>query len=601
MAMDQEKDTILTTLNQAQLEAATHKQGPLLVIAGPGTGKTRVLTSRIAWLLSETKANPKEILAITFTNQAADEIGQRLKTLFNNDLPMISTFHSWAYHLLKLNKSEQEAVTPIDEEFAKKIFKEQASAFGHKPKEAEKLYKKLSQIRQKWPVQIDSIPALSELYPNYKEQLKKFGVCDFDELILDAIRLLTSNNNSKKNLTSHIKWILVDEFQDVSPAQYELLKLTASKETNITFIGDPCQSIYSFRGAEPELIQHIQTDFPNLKTIYLNKCYRCPQNFLDGAYNVLQAGTIPFPMPKLISTKGQGKKIGLKRCKDEITEARWIARTIDKLVGGLSFDSINFGNASGQSMISFNEIAVLYRLNTLGDIIENELELHGIPVKRPAKAVKSINSDLKKVYHLWEIIHNKNRLFHVEMLKSNINPNKLSEPAITKLTSLCQNKHPADLLLTLAQYLEIDPDTPALQGLLKRITYQQNNINLSLLLRDEVDLLDLNMEAVSLLTLHAAKGLEFPVVFLAGCENGLIPWKENPLQDEERRLFYVGLTRSEQELYISYTKQRSIWGPKIKEPPSPFIKNIPDNLIKLIKTKKPKKPKPKTKQLTLFD
>ena len=600
--MEQSKiEQMLASLNPAQREAATYNIGPLLVLAGPGSGKTRVLTSRIAWLLSQDKAEANEILAITFTNQAADEISQRLQEALGQELPRVSTFHSWAYQLLKEGRLDKELLTPIDEELAKDLFKDCALNLGHKAKEAGELYKTLSKLRQEWPLNVDSVPTLNKLYGEYRQQLHRLGVCDFDELILDALRLLSDDHDLRQELIAKIKWILIDEFQDVSPAQYELLKLLAPKNANITFVGDPCQSIYSFRGAEPELINHLQADFPGLETIWLDICYRCPQNFLDGASHMLKAGAPNLFVPKLVSSKGTGKKIALKVCRDEYTEARWIARTIDKIVGGLSFDSINFGKASGQTMRSFNEIAVLYRLNALGDLLEKELKLQGIPVNRPGKAVKSINSDLKKLHHLWEIVHNKNRKFHLEMLAAKTAEDKVNESSLRELELMCLRIEPAELLLKLAQYLELDIDSPSIQGLLKRVKHQQGSFNLSLFMRDEADLLDLNFEAVSLLTLHAAKGLEFPIVFVAGCETGLIPWKENKLIDEERRLFYVGLTRAEDELYLSYAKKRSFWGQRIKGEPSPFIKDIPGNLLRPIKTQRTKKQKAKTRQLTLFD
>ncbi len=600
--MEQSKiEQMLGSLNPMQSKAATYGKGPLLVLAGPGSGKTRVLTTRIAWLLFKGTAAPNEILAITFTNQAADEISQRLQKAFSQELPQVSTFHSWAYGLLKMGMPDEVPLTPIDEEFAKDVFKECASILGYKAKEASELYKTLSRMRQEWPIRINSVPAMNKLYEEYRHKLHRLGVCDFDEIILDALRLLSNHDALRQRLKAHVKWILIDEFQDVSPAQYELLKLIAPKNANITFVGDPCQSIYSFRGAEPELINQLQLDFPGLETIWLDVCYRCPQNFLDAASMVLKAGSATFSVPKLVSQKGRGKKIGLKVCRDEYTEARWIARTIEEIVGGLSFDSINFGKASGHSMRSFNEIAVLYRLNALGDVIERELDLHGIPVKRPGKAVKSINSDLKKVYHLWEIIHDRNRKFHLEMLGAKTAKGKLNASNLRKLQLMSRQTKPAEVLRRLAEHLEIDIHSPVFQGLLKRIRFQQDDLNLSMFLRNEADLLDLEIEAVSLLTLHAAKGLEFPVVFLAGCEDDLIPWQENRMIEEERRLFYVGLTRAEEVLYLSYGKKRSLWGQKTKGRPSLFLRDIPDNLLQPIKVRSPKKQKAKMKQLTLFD
>ncbi len=590
---------ILSSLNPAQLQAATHEGGPLLVMAGPGTGKTRVLMSRIAWILAKGRARPEQILAITFTNQAADEIAQRIKGACEEGLPQVSTFHSWAFRLLRSLGAPEGYLHPIDEEMAKDLFKECALGFGHKAREASELFKTLSRLRQNWPLDLEGAPALETLYEAYRARMRSLGVCDFDEIILDGVRLL-NDARIRQQLHDSLSWIMVDEFQDISRAQYELLKLAAGTDPNITFIGDPCQSIYSFRGAEPELVNVVKQDFPEIRTIWLETCYRCPQTILDAAGTILdKGGTHPRP-PVLLSQKGNGAKVAVKACRDEHTEARWIARTIEGLIGGLSFDSINFGKATGETTRSFNEIAILYRLNGLGDVIEKELELSGIPVKRPGKALRSTSSSIKKLNHLWEIIHNRNRLFHLEMLKPQVEESLVSEEALNRLERLKPESSTKELLLRLAEYLKIETDSPIFQGLMKRVEHHSHLPSLSILFKDEADLLDVDLERVSLLTLHGAKGLEFPIIFLAGCEKELVPWKENPFLDEERRLFYVGMTRAMERLYISYARSRALWGKRGRKEPSPFLREIPDSMLLHLKAGRPKKQKTRAKQLTLF-
>ncbi|MGQ9744509.1 MAG: ATP-dependent helicase [Dissulfurimicrobium sp.] len=498
-------------LNQAQLDAVTFNDGPLLVIAGPGTGKTRVLAHRIAYLIAEQGIRPEEILVLTFTNKAAREIRDRvclLLTGYEADasmtsigrFPWLGTFHAWALRFLR-NELGPAAAMPVDEDTAFKVFKDAAAAAGLDSVELKGLFDFVMRVKEGATVDTAGDERLRLAYDAYQSAMRQKGLWDYADLLIEALQLLRLHE-VKQRFREKIHHILVDEFQDVNWRQYTLIKemaLTAADGPEITVIGDPRQAIYGFRGADSAFIARFSRDFAPVKTITLDTVYRCPQIILDAAASVIgESGK------GLISVKGQGHKITLKTFKNDFSEARWIARTIENMTGPTSLDSINMSAVAGQ-MMNLSDVAVLFRINAISAMVEHALKERGIPYKM--KAMPDVpEMDIKIIGEVWGA-----------------------------------------------------------------------------------------SEGVSLLSIHASKGLEFKAVFIIGCEDGVMPWKNGDMAEEER-LFYVGITRASERLFLCVSKERTLCAMGDKLRPSRFLSRIPSEFFaaeEKERTTKPRRPRQK--------
>jgi len=584
-------------LNPTQFKAVTHNVGPLLVVAGPGTGKTRVLSYRIGHLIETGAAKPDQILAMTFTNQAAKEISGRVSRLLYGEssteyrqngqtTPKISTFHGWALGFLKETLGEN-ARLPIDEKDSLDLCREAARESGLSNAKPQDLYKRISKAKQYFPPRIDGDEDMEALHQAYHGLLERYGLWDYDDLLLEALRLL-EHTEIRAKFYRDFPFVLVDEFQDISPTQYTLIKSMARKDGNITVIGDPNQAIYGFRGASPEFINRFSMDFECVKTVVLDIVYRCPQIFLDAATSIIKNESDV----RLKSVKDRTPKIRIKPFGDPTAEAKWVARTIEQIVGGLSFVSLDSGTAGGNTLRSLSDVAILFRAKALGNPVAEALSRQGIPFQRADTPDPLAQKELRSIWRLWEIMKGRAIRYHLAKLPGG---KDLWNKKLSELKPGFRSKDGPQLLSYIIDILDLDPNRPLLRALARAIKRHPHVDSLAVLLRNEVDMLDINIEAVSLLSIHAAKGLEFPVVFLIGCEPGILPWKEAD-QKEERRLFYVGLTRASEEIYISHVKHRRLFGQMMHGGPSPFIADIPERLLvreQAQKLKIPRRPRQK--------
>ncbi len=588
-SLDDHRDS----LNDLQYEAVSYRGGPLLVQAGPGTGKTRVLSYRIA-ALAAANGEPT-VLAITFTNKAASEIAERVEMLAGSAVSdgriQVGTFHSWALGFLKHYYGEQVREV-VDEADARAILSAALKQAGIRG-DVRRIHRMISRAKQEWPVRApDGEPDFRQYLFVYAKAMGDYGLWDFDDLILESAKLLESPEIAY-SFRENISAVLVDEFQDVSPAQYALLRLMLPSDGNVTVIGDANQAIYGFRGASPQFMQAFAADFHDVRIVTLGEVYRCPQSYLDAARAVIgQEGS-----PRLTSCRGTGSEIIFKPHRDSVSEARWIALEIEKNVGGLSFDSMNARRAGGDDMRSLSDVAVLFRTRRIGEVVAKALFEEGIPYQLSAPPDPLEQPEIRNIWRLWEAVKGKAMEYHASRL-----PGK-KEKWLRKLNALMpevSRYSSVQLIRVFAQWLDIDPELPEVAGLMDAVERNPYIDSLGVLLREEVDIIRSKTESVSLLTLHAAKGLEFPVVFIAGCDDGVIPWKGSQL-DEEARLFYVGLTRASERLYISYPRKRRVNGSYRPRKPSRFIKKIPQGLCitPVIKKNVPKRTM-KQRQKTLF-
>jgi DNA helicase-2/ATP-dependent DNA helicase PcrA len=586
-------------LNPTQFKAVTHMAGPLLVVAGPGTGKTRVLSYRIGHLIETGAARPDQILAMTFTNQAAKEISVRVSRLLYGEsstdhrqngkkIPKISTFHGWALGFLKEILGE-DARLPIDEKDAMDLCGEAARELGLSNAKPQGLYERISKAKQHFPPRMNRDEDLKALYQTYHGLLERYGLWDYDDLLLEALQLL-EHTEIRGKFHRDFPFVLVDEFQDISPAQYTLIKSMARKDGNITVIGDPNQAIYGFRGASPEFINRFSMDFKDVKTVILDIVYRCPQVFLDAATSIIKDRSAV----RLKSVRDRTPKIRIRPFGDPGAEAKWIARTIEQIVGGLSFVSLDSGTAGGHTLRSLSDVAILFRAKALGNLVAEALSRQGIPFQRADTPDPLAQKELRLIWRLWEALKGRAVRYHLLKLPGGEN---LWNRKLSDLKPGFRSKDGPQLLSYIIDILDLEPNRPLLRALARAVKRHPHADSLAVLLRDEADILDINIEAVSLLSIHAAKGLEFPVVFLIGCEAGILPWKEADLE-EERRLFYVALTRASEEIYISHVKHRSLFGQMVHGGASPFIADIPERLLVREQAQKPKAPRrPRQKKL----
>jgi ATP-dependent DNA helicase UvrD/PcrA len=510
---------LLDRLDAMQRVAASAPGGPLLIVAGPGTGKTRTLTHRIAYLCAEMHVFPERCLAITFTRRAAEELRERLKALLGpvaQDVT-VSTFHALALSLLR----EQD--------------------------------RNLSIVEQ-------SVP----------------GGVTLDELVPRLVGLLRAKPALVDQLRARWRWVFVDEYQDVDADQYELLRMLVPPDGNLCAIGDPDQAIYSFRGADVKFFLQFARDFTDARVVRLTRNYRSSAPIIAAAVQAI-APTSLVPGRRLDPAKvdPEAPLIGRYAAGSTPEEADFIARTVDELVGGVSHRSRADTRGVQNVSVSFGDIAVLYRTDAQAAVIVDALHRTGIPVQkrshnrlRDRAAIAAIAAELR-LAPAGESTGLPARLKHAAQVLA-------ERPALDSTLTPEELWAAVDLLTPLARRCE----KGGLEAFLSEIA-----------LGAEVDALDPRAEAVTLLTLHAAKGLEFPVVFLAGCEDGLLPLRlpgaaarSTPEElaaaaAEERRLFFVGITRAQRRLYLTHAAKRYRYGAEREASPTPFITAIDAGLL----------------------
>jgi uncharacterized protein (TIGR00375 family) len=666
-------------LNDEQRRAVEHPDGPLLIVAGPGTGKTLTLTMRIAHFIMNKGVAPEHILAVTFTRKAADEMQLRLRTILGDrhPLPLTATFHSLCYKILNaLNSKETFGI--IDEDNRKKLIDEAAKTvrgFGIEVSlKPQQLCNQIAAAKQQIRGPEDIVPtqhlsvddrALAEVYHRYQNLLSIQGLYDYEDLIFKVVRLLESDQKICKTYQRQFEHIFIDEYQDLNHGQYRIVKaLVPSDATkqNLCAIGDPDQSIYGFRGSDVGYFTRFVDDYPHTAVIELTRNYRSTETILDASYQIIQDHRLHSGNARTYSMIDGVKTINILELPSGKAEARAIAGTIGQLVGGSGFHSIDTGQVADANLVyarSYADFAVLVRTHHQLNIIADVFLQEGVPFQVAnrknwfkrwglAELISLLNAvegygsdlDLNHCLSLYDVGLNKKatdqfktwcyskkfsqqkgldnaRRFPVPGLKRNqqqklidfgqtlagIKKEVIGMSIAEKLQHLYripqlaatigtdrQSREAFDILLTLAA--DYDKDMAAFLATAS--------------LHTDTDVYISRAEKVALMTMHAAKGLEFPVVFIAGCEDDLIPLNHQGSRQadpaEERRLFYVAMTRAMQQLYLTRAQKRSIYGKLMARRPSPFLADI-KNRIKKEETpqkKSPKKKKKQQKQLKLF-
>ena len=623
-------------LNDQQIEAVNHIEGPCLVMAGAGSGKTKVLTTRIINLIKN-GIRDYNILAITFTNKAANEMKERVSNLYGPVSSFIGTFHSFGLKVIKENYREcglMANFTILDSDdtltLVKKLLKEnnldpkKYSPYAIRSKISEFKNEMLSdkELDTLFNTPFDKICV--SMYRKYVHSLKESNVVDFDDLLIMPTLLFMNNDEVLNHYQDHYPYILVDEYQDTNPVQYKMCKLLASRNRNLFVVGDMNQSIYGFRQADYRNILNFEKDYPECKIIKLEENYRSTNNILNAANSVIKNNVNRKDL-KLWSQKGDGPKVKYLRAYDEKNEADLVAAEIKKLV------------ASGYSV---KDIAVLYRTNAQSRAMEQGLvnslvkyRVVGNTEFFNRKEVKDILAYLKLIYNhndaisLRRIINypkrgigdkalenlealaiqNNNSLYDNLSTKKELEFKDLIEELTKDYENMSLTELIEDVLVKTGIRQEYEQDKNLdgelrLENLeeMKSMTHtferEEGVINLGDFLEstsvyaDRSQASDPNEEKVTLMTMHSAKGLEFKVVFIIGMEEGLFPHNNSMLEEdgieEERRLCYVGITRAKELLYLTNAKRRILYGNDMMNQPSRFINEIDQEYMERLDTLK---------------
>ena len=620
-------DDLLKNLNDEQIEAVKHNEGPCLVLAGAGSGKTKVLTNRIAYLI-ENGVRDYNILAITFTNKAAKEMRDRVYNLVGDVSSFIGTFHSLGLRIIRencryLNLPSNFSIIDSDDVLTviKKILKDMN--LDTKQYSPSYIRNRISFIKNQmlsdmeldkfFNTPIDKI--VVDVYYKYNERLNASAAVDFDDLLLMPVRLFEHNKEILEHYQEKYKYILIDEYQDTNPVQYKLSKLLASKYKNIFVVGDMNQSIYAFRQADYHNIVNFEKDYANAKTIKLEHNYRSTNNILNAANDVISHNKERKDL-RLYSDKGDGPKITYLRSYDEKHEISLVIDEINKLY------------LDGYEP---KDIAILYRTNAQSRAIEEVFASKGIPYKiygsyyfYNRKEIKDLISYLKLIYNdkdeisLRRIINVPKRgigdsaIKDIE-LRANLNQCSMYDALESKkelefkdiIESIKKSSENLSLTELIDEVLDksgmkkeledshLIEDETRLENLMefKSITASYEERTGSVNLGDFLEEISLVSDqanhtedgnVVTLMTLHSAKGLEFPVVFMVGMEEGIFPHNMSIMEDnieEERRLCYVGITRAKEKLYLTNAKRRMLYGKDQMNVPSRFIAEIKDDLL----------------------
>jgi DNA helicase-2/ATP-dependent DNA helicase PcrA len=607
-------DPVLDPLNGAQREAVTHEGGHLLIVAGPGTGKTMTLTHRIAHLVRSARAVPAHVLALTFTNKAATELKERiLKMLPTNAAAdvRVSTFHRFCLEILRqesgrINLSPD--FTLCSEWDAQQLAQQVSSEAGHGRRKGPRLLKELPALKMATIHQggITSSPSdVVPLFQKYQRGLRDLGMLDLDDLLVETLRLFLQHPDVADGYAHAYPWIFVDEYQDTNPGQAALLKcLVRDGSTRLCAIGDPDQAIYGFRGADVRNFFRFSQDFPGSREIFLSRNYRSTQTLLDCASKLLGKEN-----PLKGEVNGGGPLL-IAPCRTQGEEAEMIVEQIEKVIGGISYFSLDSGRVGSHEegeTLGFGDMAVLFRLNAQGDALEEAFSRAGIPYTRSGEKSLIERHPVKIIWRFLQALLCPDRHYYRE---SYLSLPEMKGVDGEKVLEECAPTGSAIELIERAVSLHgLDELTEDEADALRRLKEMSSNFRGaaaafldSLSLDRGIDHTGLLGDRVSLMSLHAAKGLEWPVVFITGCEDGLIPFTlfGETDREEERRLFYVGVTRAKRRLILSYAKQRLLNGRSLEMKPSPFLDAIPEGMCEPVR-RTGWKPKVKPKeQLKLF-
>ena len=644
-------DPILDPLNPAQKEAVLHQGSHLLIVAGPGTGKTMTLTHRIAYQIRSRLASAEEILSLTFTNKAAEEMSKRLNVLLPDEQGRrvtVSTFHAFCLSVLR----EKGSLLGLPSDFGL-VSETDAGALARQIfSESKKGVRGVARFLRELPgLKLASLGEgkqdhpFFDLYERYRQKLRAMGMLDLDDLEVETLRLLGNHPEVASDIGKRFPKVFVDEYQDTNRTQVEIVKFLASPERNppcpvprvpgpvaVCAIGDPDQAIYGFRGADMENFHRFTEDFPGAKTVPLLVNYRSTQPILDAASSLMQT------RQKLKAVLGIGELVQISDCRTEAEEAEMIVEQIEKLIGGTSYFSLDSGRASSEGAhenLGFGDMAVLFRLNAQGDAFEESFSRAGIPFVRSGEKPLIQTFPVNVIWRFLQTALVPENTYYREAYQQILKDNGLTPPL--PLISSSPTILPSPLVARTNSFvrglgrdegegvggghtlLELINQAVALHGFASLSEEEENRLgrlkdlakgghaNLrsfldGLSLERGIDHAGLLGDRVALMSLHAAKGLEWPVVFIAGCEDQLLPCTLFGDQDEaeEKRLFYVGMTRARSRLILSHAARRTLSGRPLDMKPSPFTLLIPQNLRRPLERKawKPKKKAPN--QLSFF-
>ncbi len=609
--------SVLDRLDPDQRAAAEVVHGPLLIIAGPGTGKTRTLTHRIAHLVESDIALPDECLAITFTRRAAEELAERLEDLLGAKAHHVTvkTFHGLGLAILR----EQHAELGLGRKFRIAEEAERLDVAGNlfdlSTSQATKMLSGFSLARRRRAAQPDTLqPPTSDPFfadplftklAAYEAALWQRDRVEFDDLLVLPTRLLGDRPDLRAEYCDRFHWISIDEYQDIDPLQYRLIQLLASPDANLCAIGDPDQSIYRFRGAEVGFFLRFQQDFPDANTVHLSRNYRSSRVIVAAALSAIAPASLVGERRLTAVHDAPADNVVVFEAASERAESESVVHSIERLLGGTSYFSVDSGRVEGglSSNLSFDDFAVLYRTDAQSSAVIEALERSGIPYQK-----RSHNRLTKRP----EVRVLLSALGHGALEKKTTKTRRRQKTVLDRLNA------EAVRLATLTE-ASGDKTSGALgpaafrqavelvAPLAKRHGNDLQGFLAEVALGAEMDTWDPRAERVSLLTLHAAKGLEFPIVFIIGCEDGLLPLRfstddlEDDELDEERRLFFVGITRARTRLYLSYTRRRSWRGELRDRKPSPFLSDINGSLVEMRQSdERVKKRNTEPKQLSLL-
>ncbi len=633
---------LLQDLNEEQREGVLTTDGPVLMLAGAGSGKTKTLTHRIAYLVDVKKIHPSAILAVTFTNKAATEMRVRINGLLGRDaedrmfLPFLGTFHSIAVRILRreaMHLGYPTSFVIYDEADTQSVVKQVCKDLGieekvFSPQSMRNLissaknelllpgqYAKLAQGRAQETAAL--------IYPEYQKRLKASGAVDFDDIIMLVVRLFEENPDVLKRYQEQFQYILVDEYQDTNHAQYQLVQLLADGRRNICVVGDDWQSIYSWRGANYENILNFESDYPDAKVIKLEQNYRSTQHILDAAHSVITKNTIRTDK-KLFTEKGAGEKIMIQQVSDELAEGQFVIQTIDRLVSDQGY--------------KYSDCAVLYRTNAQSRSLEESFLRYNTPYQivggvrfYERKEIKDTLAYLRFVANPQDIVSWR-RIVNVPARglgdKSLAVMSDFATAQGLDLLEACRQAADvagltpkarvafADFAILIADFRDAAERLPVAELaelILKKSGYldaieKENTGTLTgadrlenvqeflgvakgfgttaleeflsdISLVTDLDTWENTNDAVTLMTLHAAKGLEFKAVFMIGMEEGIFPHSRTMFEpaelEEERRLCYVGMTRARERLYLLHATMRLLYGSTQHNPISRFVMEIP--------------------------
>lgn len=637
---------ILSSLNDSQQKAVEHDLGPLLILAGPGSGKTRVIVHRIAYLIRTCGISPHRIMAVTFTNKAANELKERLGTLVSGwaDELTVGTFHAICARILRIDGKKigikpDFVIYSRDDQVT--LVKRTIQEVGYDPSQysANSIMASIGMVKsqmlspEEYAKQASSYfeEVVSKVYKRYEELLTQSNALDFDDLLLKTVRLLDNHSDIKKKYQNRYQHIMVDEFQDTNLVQYALVKLFTGKHKNICVVGDPDQSIYSWRSADLRNILNFEEDYKGAKVIHLGQSYRSTKKILKAAVGVISANNQRKPI-ELWTDNEDGENINVAETFTQHEEARYVVREIERL------------QKSGKER--YGGCAVMYRTNAQSRVLEETFLRYGVPYRLVAGTRFYERREVKDVIAYLRIIQNPDdgvsllRVINVpprglgqksiqllanyakeenislyEALKHVVSNGgkkpSLTQRAVNSFTSfkemvdgLIEKKKDAGLVELFDDILQKSGYKEYLLGEKEGQERLENVMELRSVVQEysemppgeglpaflegaalvsDVDGLNGETDAVTLITLHQAKGLEFSTVFIVGAEEGILPHFrsiDDPLQmEEERRLFYVGVTRAKKRLYVLRALSRHLMGGNTSNDASRFINDIPKGVV----------------------